>query len=156
MAPVLPAWSVARMRTCWMPSGRLVRVKLPVVGGEAHAVKNAWLKLQANVTPASLPVKVTVASVALVAAAGAPVTVTVGAIVSTVHCQLSDAETLPAASTAWASRLCAPSLRPLAAKAPVVAGDEQEASAAPSRLHRKVAFGSLELSVNAAFALLVR
>ncbi len=74
---VLPAGSVARIRTVCSPSVSPVRTS-----GLAHGVNGAASSAQVNVAPASLAVKVMVAAADATSAAGPAVMVVAGAVVS--------------------------------------------------------------------------
>src|SRR5687767_3371051 len=99
---------------------------------------------QVKVAPASEP-KAKVADVSLVDTSGPLSIVVARPVVSTVQVAAAGlASVLPAASLARTRNVCSPSARPLSAT-----GETQDANAAPSRAHSKVALGSDENSNDA-------
>ena len=97
-------------------------------------------------TPASVSVKETLAFAGPEVPAGADVIVgTGGATVSTVHVAVAGDGSVPALSTARTARVCWPCARLVYAS-----GDVQAPQRPPSRLHWKLAFGSLDVNVKVA------
>ena len=103
-SPVFPAASVARTSNVCAPSA-----STSVVCSDVQAANGAVSTRQSRLAPGSLA-NANVGVASFVRPAGPPVMATVGATVSTVKLRLAGvASTLPAASVARTSKVCAPS-----------------------------------------------
>src|ERR687892_235318 len=137
--------SIARTRNVWLPSST------EYSAGDEHSEKGSVSSEHWNVEPASFETKVKLASSSVVSACGPSRIVATGAVrsASTVHVQVAGVgSTLPAASVARASSVCAPSARSMK-----TVGSGHGVKPAPSRLHSKVETGSSLSIANVAVVL---
>jgi hypothetical protein len=142
--PVLPAGSVAVTVKVWLPAAT-VALKLPLLQAAVAALSS----LQSKVEFALLEVKAKLAVVLLVGLAGLFVSVTVGAVVSTVHVWVA-VPVLPAGSVAVTVKVWLP-----AATVPLKLPLLQAAVAALSSLQSKLEFALLEVKAKLAAVELV-
>src|SRR3982074_1757354 len=103
-ASVLPAGSVVRTAYVWAPSARALSAF-----GDVHAVNGAPSRLQVNVTPALVPVKLKLVAGPVVVRDGRAVIVVWGTTVSMLQVRVAGlASTLPPASVARTCSVCEP------------------------------------------------
>jgi hypothetical protein len=134
----LPASSVARTRSVWLPSPRL----LPDHGDEQGDQSSASRRHSTSAA-ASSTMNVTVAAVCFVSDDGDPVIVTTGAVSSTVHDRLATGPSFPAWSTANTSNWCVPP-----AGLPAFQDEVHDTAGTPSREQRKPTLASFALNSN--------
>jgi len=143
----LPSSSTARTANVWLPSARLESVV-----GLLHMPKSGVpSSLQNQAAPRLADVKLNVAVVWFVRAAGPEAIAAPGGAVSIVHVTEVIADTFPAASVAVALNACVPG-----ASAVYATGLEHGAGSRASSLHEKVAGASFDASANVALVSFVK